>query len=101
MSDILEKLLGVEKDASVLVTEAEAEANRRKAAARAEAQKLYAEALKEQAARSAQRVAVEKKRIAAERDEKNGAYRQSIDARPLDSSALRRAVTEFIEKGSR
>jgi vacuolar-type H+-ATPase subunit H len=101
MSDILEKLLGVEKDASVLVTEAEAEANRRKAAARAEAQKLYAEALKEQAARSAQRVAVERERVAAERDEKNRAYRQSIAARPLDSSALRRAVTEFIEKGSR
>jgi vacuolar-type H+-ATPase subunit H len=101
MSDILEKLLGVEKDASVLVTDAEAEANRRKAAARAEAQRLYAEALKEQSARSEQRIAVEKKRIAAERDEKNGAYRQSIAARPLDSSALRRAVTEFIEKGSR
>jgi vacuolar-type H+-ATPase subunit H len=101
MSDILEKLLGVEKDAAVLVTDAEAEANRRKAAARAEAQKLSAEALKEQAVRSEQRVAAEKKLIAAERDEKNRAYRQSIAARPLDSSALRRAVTEFIEKGNR
>jgi vacuolar-type H+-ATPase subunit H len=101
MSDILEKLLGVEKDAAVLVTDAEAEANRRKAAARAEAQKLSAEALKEQAVRSEQQVAAEKKLIAAERDEKNRAYRQSIAARPLDSSALRRAVTEFIEKGNR
>ncbi len=101
MSDILEKLLGVEKDASVLVTDAEAEASQRKTAARVEAQKLYAEALKEQAARSEQRIAAEKERIAAERGEKNRAYRQSIAARPLDSSALRQAVTEFIEKGSR
>ncbi len=101
MSDILEKLLGVEKDASVLVTEAEAEGNRRKAAARAEAQRLYAEALKEHAGRCEQRIAAEKQRVAAERDEKNRVYRQSIAARHLDASALRRAVTEFIEKGSR
>jgi vacuolar-type H+-ATPase subunit H len=101
MSDILEKLLGVEKDASVLVTDAEAEANRRKAAAREQAQKLYSEALKAQAARSEGRVAAEKQRIAAERDEKNRAYRASIAARPLDRSALLRAATEFIEKGSR
>jgi vacuolar-type H+-ATPase subunit H len=101
MSDILEKLLGVEKDALVLVTDAEAEANRRKAAARADAQKIYSEALKGQATRPEQRVAAEKARIAAERDEKNSAYRESIAARRLDTSALRRAVTEFIEKGSR
>lgn len=47
MSDMLEKLIGVEKSAAALLTEAEAEANRRRADARAEAQKKHVELLKE------------------------------------------------------
>ncbi len=47
MSDMLEKLLGVEKTATALLAEAEAEAARRKADARMESQKKHAELLKE------------------------------------------------------
>ena len=39
MSDMLEKLLGVEKDAAALIAEAEAEARRRTSAARVKPRK--------------------------------------------------------------
>ena len=99
MSDILEKLLGVEKDAAVLVAEAEAEAGRRKAAARVEAEERCAEALRRKAAELEKRIAAERERIAAERDEKNRSYRESIAAHPLDRAAFARVVMDFIEKG--
>jgi hypothetical protein len=101
MSDILEKLLGVEKDASVLVADAEAEAGRRKAAAQVESQKRYTEALKEKAVEAEARVAAERGKIAAEREEKNHAHRESLASRARDREALRRVVIDFVEKGLR
>jgi hypothetical protein len=101
MSDILEKLLGVEKDASVLVAGAEGEAGRRRAAAQAEAQARHAEALKAAAAEAAARVAAERTRLAAERDQKNRAFRDGLASRPRDREALRRVVMDFVEKGFR
>jgi hypothetical protein len=99
MSDILEKLLGVEKDASVLVVHAETEAARRKAAVQAEAQKRTSDLLKEKALQSEARVAAERGRIAEERAEKNRAYGESLAARARNTEALRRVVAEFVEKG--
>ncbi len=101
MSDILERLLGVEKDASVLVASAETEAGRRRAAAQADAQVRHGEALKTAATEAAARVAAERERIAAERDEKNRAFRESLSSRPRDREALRRVVMDFVDKGLR
>ena len=50
MSDMLEKLLRVEKTASGLVAEAEAEAGRRTSQARIEVQKRHTELMKKKAA---------------------------------------------------
>ena len=99
MSDILEKLLGVEKSAGLLVSQAEAEAARRKAEAQAEVEKLSAGALKDQAVRADARIAAERAAIAAEREQKNGTYRESLAARAQNTEALRLLVAEFVEKG--
>lgn len=99
MSDILDKLLGVEKDASVLVAHAETEAARRKASAQAEAQKRSSDLIREKALQSEARVAAEQAKIAEERAEKNRAYGESLAARPRNTEALRRVVAEFVEKG--
>jgi hypothetical protein len=99
MSDILEKLLGVEKDASVLVSGAEGEAARRRAAALSEAQARHAEVLRRAAVDAAARVESEKARIAAERDAKNRAYSQELASRPRDREALRRVVVDFVDTG--
>jgi len=99
MSDILEKLLGVEKSAGLLVSQAEAEAARRKAEAQAEVEKLSAGALKDQAVRADARIVAERAAIAAEREQKNSTYRESLAARAQNTEALRRLVAEFVEKG--
>jgi len=101
MSDILEKLLGVEKSAAAIVTEAEAEAHRRMTQARGEAQKRSAETLKKKTAEGEEAVAAERSRIAAERERQNKAYREKLTRHSLDTAAFSRAVFTFIEKGGR
>jgi vacuolar-type H+-ATPase subunit H len=99
MSDMLEKLLDVEKRAAALLMEAEAEANRRKADARAEAQKKHAELLKGRTAEGDAAVAAEKERIAAERERLIQAYKEKLAGMPRDREAFSRAALAFIEKG--
>ncbi|MGA2977184.1 MAG: hypothetical protein ABSF77_17900 [Spirochaetia bacterium] len=99
MSDMLEKLLGVEKNAAGLVSEAEAEANRRTTQARAEMQKKQAEILKQKALDAEKDVEAERKRLAEERKRKNEEYRESLLRRPVDRAAFTRAALSFIEKG--
>lgn len=99
MSDMLEKLLGVEKNAARLLTEAEAEANRRRADARAEAQKKHAELLKEKTLEGDAAVAAERQRIAAERQRLILAYKEKLAGIPADREAFSRAALAFIEKG--
>lgn len=99
MSDMLEKLLGVEKSAAALLTEAEAEADRRKADARAEAQKRHAELLKEKTREGDAAVAGEKERIAAERERLLEEYRKELAGMSRDHEAFARAALTFIEKG--
>ena len=101
MSDILEKLLGVEKDASVLVASAEAEAGRRRATAQGQGQQRYSEILKGKATEVARRVTSEKEAVAAEREQKNRAYRESLASRARNGEAFRRVVMDFVEKGLR
>lgn len=99
MSDMLEKLLDVEKRAAALLMEAEAEANRRKADARAEAQKMHAELLKGRTVEGDAAVAAEKERIAAERERLIQAYKEKLAGMPRDREAFSRAALAFIEKG--
>jgi vacuolar-type H+-ATPase subunit H len=99
MSDMLEKILGVEKDASALVAEAEAEASRRLAQARGETQKTVAELLKKKAAEGEGALEAERARVAAEREKQNKTYREKLARQSVDSAAFSRAVMAFIEKG--
>ena len=99
MSDMLEKLLSVEKSAAALLAEAEAEANRRKTDARTEAQKKHAELLKEKTLEGDAAVAAEKERIAAERERLIGAYKEELAGTPRNLEAFSRAALAFIAKG--
>lgn len=99
MSDILDKLLSAEKRAAALVAEAETEAHDRIARARADMQKSHSELLTARAAEAEKAVGAERARIAAERAEKNAAYRRRLEGLPADSAALAREAASFIEKG--
>ena len=99
MSDMLEKLLSVEKNAAALITEAEAEARRRTSAARAEAQKKHAELMKSKALAADKAVEEARAACAAERERKNAEYRQSLTRKPVHRDAFSAEVLAFIEKG--
>jgi len=100
MSDMLEKLLGVEKTAAALIAEAEADATRRTAQARIDAQKESAVALKQMAAEVESSVQAEKEILAAERTHKTDVYRESLAKHAPDEQAFRRAALSFTDKGS-
>jgi len=99
MSDMLEKLIGVEKSAAALLTEAEAEANRRRADARAEAQKKHAELLKEKTLEGDAAAAAESQRISDERERLIQEYKEKLAGMPRNLEAFSRAALAFIEKG--
>ena len=99
MSDMLERLLGVEKTATGLISEAEAEAGNRTGQARAGSQKATAAVLKEAAAAAEEAVGAERARCATERESKNAEYRSSLARKPSDAAAFRRAALSFMEKG--
>ena len=99
MSDMLEKLLGVEKNAASLIGEAETESRRRTSAARVDAQKKHAELLKGSASEADRAVEAARKESAAERERKNAEYRQSLSRAAVDRAAFSRAVLGFFEKG--
>jgi len=100
MSDMLEKLLGVEKTAAGLVSEAEVEAAHRTGAARSESQKAMTALLKNTAVAADEAITTEKARIVAERARKNAEYRDSLGRTPADTAAFNRAALSFMEKGS-
>jgi len=99
MSDMLEKLLNVEKTAASLISEAESEARRRTSAARVDAQKRHAELLKARATETEQAVEKARAEAAAEREKKNAEYRQSISRSTPDRDSFSRVVLGFFEKG--
>jgi regulator of protease activity HflC (stomatin/prohibitin superfamily) len=99
MSDMLEKLLGVEKTAASLVSEAEAEAGRRTGQARLEAQKRHSDLLKKKAGENETALAAERVRLAAERESRNREERGKLSRLPSDPAAFRTAVRSFIDKG--
>jgi vacuolar-type H+-ATPase subunit H len=99
MSDMLDKILVLEKNASALIAEAEADAAHRVAQARGETQKSVSEVLKKTAREGDSAVEAERARVAAEREKLNGEYREKLARHPLDAAAFRRSVIAFIEKG--
>ena len=99
MSDMLDKLLGVEKTAAEMVAAAEGEAAARKARARAEGQKIHAEILKEKAAEAERAVSAARESCARERQEKNAAYRAKLAGRQARPLELAREVMRFFSQG--
>ncbi len=99
MSDMLQKLLGVEKTAASVVAEAEAEAARLTSEARQQTQHRHAEALKTAAAQGDAALAAERTRLEAERASRIQAERERLARLPTDSTAFRSAALSFIQKG--
>jgi transcription initiation factor TFIID subunit TAF12 len=99
MSDMLEKLLGVEKRAAGLVSEAEDEASRRTARARVESQRRHSETLKKKAIDVEKDVQAEKERLAAERADKTRAYTAALAGLSADTASFKRAALSFMGKG--
>jgi ribosomal protein L24 len=97
MSDMLEKLLGAEKGAAGLVVEAEAEAGKRVARVRSEAQKAHTELLKRKSIESEAAITAEKARIATEREQKNRDYREKLSRQPADRASFKRTASSFLE----
>ncbi|HUI69700.1 MAG TPA: hypothetical protein VL354_04210 [Spirochaetia bacterium] len=101
MSDMLDKLLQTEKSAAEMVSSAEAEGNRRKAEARAEAQKRHAALLKAKAEEVERVVEAERERAVVTRRDKNEEYRAKLSARPLDRDRFSRLIAELTEKNGK
>jgi vacuolar-type H+-ATPase subunit H len=99
MSDMLDTILGLEKNAAALIAEAEADAAHRVALARGEAQRSVSEVLKKTAREGDAAVEAERARVTAERERLNGEYREKLSRQQLDPAAFGRAVIAFIEKG--
>jgi vacuolar-type H+-ATPase subunit H len=99
MSDMLKQLLGVEKTAASIVTEAEAEAGRLAAQARQDAQRKHAELLKTQAAENEASLATQRVTLDAERATRSEAERGKLARLPSDTARFRAATLSFIEKG--
>jgi hypothetical protein len=94
--DILEQLLGLEKQAASLVTAADTVAGQRRAAARVEAQTAQSAEQKKVAGEIAAAVEAERGRLAGERTARNAAYRAELAARPLASGDLAAAARRFL-----
>jgi hypothetical protein len=100
MSDMLEKLLGVEKKAAGIVSEAEGEAGRRTAQARMDSQKRHTELLKKQAAEGEAALGAEKARIESQREARNREEKEKLQRLTADQSAFRAAVISLVDKAS-
>ncbi len=99
MSDMLQKLLGVEKTAATIVAEAEAEAARLVSEARQETQRRHADLLKAAASRNDEAIAAERARLVSEREKRIKVERERLATLPLDSTAFREAALSFVQKG--
>lgn len=101
MSDMLQKLLGVEKTAASLVAEAEAEAGRLVSRARQEAQRHHADLLKARAEENDRTAAAEQATLDAERQKRARAEQERLEKLPLDGAAFRATAMSFIEMGQK
>jgi len=99
MSDMLQRLLGVEKTAAGLVSEAEAEAARLTSQARSESQKRHSDLLKKKAADNEAALSAERARLREEREARTRQERARLAHLPRNMEAFRAAALSFIEKG--
>jgi hypothetical protein len=83
MSDILEKLIGVEKKAMELVSEAEMEAGRRKSAVRTEIGRLNTDRIREKALELDKLVQLRKEEMTRERGSENARYLAELQAHKM------------------
>jgi len=98
MSDMLQRLLGVEKTAANLVAEAEAEAAKITAQARLDSQKGHSELLKKKAADNDSALAGERARLEAERETRTREERDRLSRLPMDTGAFRKTALSSIER---
>jgi len=99
MSDMLQRLLGVEKTAANIVAEAEAEAAKIAAQARLDSQKRHSELLRKKAADNESALGAERQRLEAEREARTREERERLSKLPRDTGAFRKAALAFIERG--
>jgi len=99
MSDMLQRLIGVEKSAAALVTEAEGEAAKIIAQARVDSQKTHAESMKKKAAENDAAVAAERARLVAEREARTREERDRLARLPRNTAAFRASALSFIQRG--
>ena len=98
---MLEKLLAVERTAAGLVEAAEAEAARRTAQARVDAQKRHTELLKNTAAENERALAEERAKVEAERERRNREESERLSRLPTSPSTFRDALSSILEKDSK
>ena len=98
---MLEKLIGVEKNAAAVIAEAEAEVGRMTAQARIDAQRESAELIKQRAAEASRAVEAEKKSLEEKRARAIEEYRRSLTGRSADKQAFRRTALSFIDQGKK
>jgi len=99
MSDMLQRLIAVEKTAASLVSEAEADAARLTAQARTDSQKHHSDLLKKKAAENEAALAAERVRLREEREARTRQERERLARLPRNKEAFRAAALSFIEKG--
>lgn len=94
--DILERLLGLEKEAATLVAAAETVAGQRTAAARVEAQNARNAAVARATEEIAAAIEAERARLAAERAARNAAYRDQLARRTVAADGVADVVRRFL-----
>jgi len=99
MSDMLQRLLGVEKTAAGLVSEAEAEAARLTGQTRSDVQKRHSEMLKKKAADNEAALGAERERLRGERESRTREERERLSRLPRNTAAFRAAALSYMQKG--
>jgi vacuolar-type H+-ATPase subunit H len=96
MSDILEKLIGVEKKATELVAEAEAEAGRRKGAARTEAGRVHSDRIRAKAKELDRMLEERKAETAREREQRNTVYLKELAAHKIHRERFQDVLSSLL-----
>jgi regulator of protease activity HflC (stomatin/prohibitin superfamily) len=96
--DVLRHLLAVEAEASALVDDAQAEADRRVTEGEKQNRLLYDEQYGRETARLEAQYGENIERVKADYKKQLDSYRESLDAMPVNTEAFIRAVESFLEK---
>lgn len=94
--DIIDRLMGVERDAENLVSQAQSESERLLREAEQQERVKYDDALAARQHELSADLDRQKKELDAERADKINGYRSALKERKLDPDALRSAVDEIL-----